>query len=232
MRRILAIAFVLGLTLAPTAGAADWADGGSITHPAQTAQPLDVAVDGQGQGGVGWSGYVQAGGDARPRFRRRPFGQALGNPEALFGGSGTVAIRAAGDEFLLTLATPLGTPQQLFTRSFRGGIGGADTIAGAAPGERFCAQDTALGPNGRAIVVYGLSPGGDTPPPGTPCTLYARVRPAPGQAFEPRVQIGQSERFGGGVSVELDAEGRGFGSWRDAFAGRVNATRYDPATGF
>src|SRR3954451_12657958 len=210
MRRILAIAFVLGLTLAPTAGAADWSDGGSITDPAQTAQPLDVAVDAQGEAGFVWAGYTQDGGDARPRFRRRRFGEALGNPEALFGGSGAVSVRAGGDEFLLTLATPLSTPQQLFTRSFRGGIGGADTIAGAAPAERICAQDAALSANGRALAVYGLWAGGGTPPPGTPGPLYARVRPAPGQAFEPPVQIGQSERFGGGVSGELDAEGRGF----------------------
>ena len=232
MRRILLLTVALLLSTVPAAGAADWTDGGSITDPDQTAQPVQVAVDGQAEAGFAWSGYAQEGGDARPLLRRRVFGQALGNPRALFGGSGAASVRAAADEFLLTLQTPLATPQQIFTQSHRDGTITADTIVGAAPDERICAQDTELGANGRAIVVYGLSPGGDTPPPNTPCTLFARVRPAPGRSFEPPVELGQSERFGGGVSVALDDGGRGFVTWRDPFARRVNATRYEPATGF
>src|SRR4051812_50039540 len=100
MRRILAITFVLGLTLAPTAGAADWADGGSITDPAQTAQPVDVAVDAQGQAGFVWSGYVQTGGDAPPPVPRRPLGPAPRHPQGLFCGGGPGSGPAAGDEGL------------------------------------------------------------------------------------------------------------------------------------
>jgi hypothetical protein len=233
MRRILALTLFLLLAAVPAAGAADWKDGGAITDPAQTAQPLDVAVDPQGEAAFVWSGYVQEeGGDARPLLRRRAFGQPLGNPRALFGGSGSVSVRAAAGEFLTTLQTPLSPPNQIFTQSHRNGTITADQIFVASPDERICAQATALAANGRAIVVYGVSSGGETPPPGTPCELFARVRPAPGQPFEAAVHLGQTERFGGGVSVALDADGRGFVTWRDPFANRLNAARYQPATGF
>ena len=81
-------------------------------------------------------------------------------------------------------------------------------------------------------MVYGTSTGGDTPPPNTPCNLFARMRPARGQPFGDPVAIAATERFTNTTSVAMDADGRGFVTWMSEPPRRLNATAFAPASGF
>jgi hypothetical protein len=230
-RRLAAlVAALLTLAAAPPALAADWRDGGPITDPDEQANPLEVAVDATGQAALAWSGYTS--GDPRPLLRRRPFGGSLGNPRALFQTAASVFPLAAGNETMTVLQQPLATPRQVLVQSFPAdGTLQSTVIADAGGDGRICAVAGALAPNGVAVIVYGTRPGGDIPPPGARCDLFARVRTAPAEPFGDPVALASAPELVG-VDVALDAEGRGFVTWLDAAAPSLRAARFDPAAGF
>ena len=228
-KRIALAVVATALIAASPAGAADWTDGGYITDPARAANPVAIAVADSGEAAFSWSGY---GTDIRPLARRRLPGQPLGATQTLFDGSASGSTIAAGEEFLTTISTPDPTANRILAQSRVGAGLTTDTIVEISGDVRICALASAVAPNGTAVVVYGTSTGGETPPPNTPCNLFARMRPARGQPFGAPVAIGATERFGGTTSVAMDADGRGFVTWISQSPLRLGATAFSPASGF
>src|SRR4051794_29690173 len=176
-----AIAGVL-LALPAGASAADWRDGGIITDPAKQAQPLDAVVDGSGDAAFAWSGYFAEG--SQPHTRRRPRSGSLGSDVLL--GTDSEALDAYGNregDLLLLSTEPLGTPRRVLVRSgtVRSDPSGPQALFSGDEDHLVCGARAAIGPGGRAIVVYGVAPRDTT---GSAdfghCSLRMRERPARG----------------------------------------------------
>src|SRR3954466_7476529 len=158
MRRALSLAILALLACAPGAGAADWRDGGIVTATDQIAQPVRPAVGGGGDAAFAWAGYFRSG--SQPHVRTRPRGGTLG-PDTLLStdAEDIEAYANAEDDVLLTSAVPLGTPRRVVVRSgtVLNPTGSPQTLA-ATGSDFLCTLDAAIGPGGRAVVIYGVAP--------------------------------------------------------------------------
>jgi hypothetical protein len=225
---------LLALVLPAGAGAADWRDGGIITDPDKAAQPLDAVVDGSGDAAFAWSGYFAEG--SQPHMRRRPRSGALGSDVLL--GTDSEALNAYGNregDLLLASSEPLGTPRNVLVRTgtVRSDASGPEELFDGGAAQFVCGFTAAVGPGGRAIVLYGVAP----PDPQSPasadfsrCSLRMRVRPGRGAPFGAEVQLtepGQVE----GSGAAFDGAGRAIVTWIQPSSRTIRAVRVDPDTG-
>ena len=228
-----AVALVV-LAVPAGASAADWSDGGLLTDPAKQAQPLDAVVDGSGDAAFAWSGYFLEG--SQPHMRRRPRSGALSSDVLL--GTDSEDLNAYGNrdgDLLLVSSEPLGVPRNVLVRTgtVRSDPSGPEALFSGDDQHLVCAVRAAVGPGGRAIVVYGVAP----PDPGTAgsadfnhCSLKMRVRPSRGAAFGPEVQLTDPARVEG-VDAAFDDAGRAIVAWSQPSSTAIRAVRVDPDTG-
>jgi hypothetical protein len=243
---------------APAAQAADWRDGGFLTDPSKHARSsLETVTSGDGDAFFNWGGYEEVGPgsddrDWRPRGRTRPSG---GDPtaERLLSNRYERMGASANDQgdLLLVSHEP---PQEgdffegrILARSgtVRGGASDEQVVFATGPAERICGYRGAVGPDGRAIVLYGVAP----PDPrlsssadDSRCELRMRMRPSRETDFGPELTIGEpASRLR--TEIEFDGLGRAIVAWaqrggdpRALFVpgggdATIGAVRADPAAG-
>lgn len=227
------VAVVLGA--APAAHAADWRDGGLITDINKNAQPVRAVADAEGNAAFAWSGYVQE--SSRPYVSHRPAGGSLDTERRLSDDYASILpfANAEGD-LLLVSQEPVPGFRRLLARAgtVRGPVGPAEPVFEGGEDERLCQFTAAVGPGGRAIVVYGVSP----PWPPSPasydadrCSLRMRVRTARGAPFGPEARLSDPARTEA-YQAGFDGSGRAIVSWTerpsDTRGMAIRTARIDP----
>ena len=237
-RLAVGIAVVALMAAPPAADAADWRDGGLITDIGKQAQPVRAVADGNGNAAFSWSGYVEEG--SRPYVSHRPAGGSLTAQRRLSDEYASILpfANAEGD-LLLVSKEPVSDHRRLVVRAgtVAGPVGPVQPIFEGGDNERVCEFSAAVGPGGRALVVYGVSPPWEPSPvnyDADRCSLRARVRPTRDAPFGPEMRLSDPARVEA-IQARFDAGGRALVAWTQPMASTIDASiravRIDPVTG-
>lgn len=246
VRQSVCAAVVALLAVAPPAGAADWRDGGFITDPDRHARASFHALsDGSGNALFTWNGYENVdpalSDDLRPHARARPARGDLTPPRVLSDRYEFVATSANDQGDLLVVShAPERAGGRILVRSGRitGEFSDEQVVFETGPDERICHDSGQVGPDGRAIVIYGVAPPHRLSldsPDAARCSLRMRMRASRTADFGPERRITEPGQAPFPVPIEFDREGRAVVAWaqhdRDAADATIRTLRVDPAAG-